>query len=107
MHDDPLYDDDLFDHADGADGAAATDEPVTRSFASTRADQWVDELMPDGFDWRHVVETYPRASLAAAALGGLVIGRAHGAGLLTGLSGYFVGEVTRNLKDIVEDITSG
>ncbi|MEM8995349.1 MAG: hypothetical protein AAGF23_11215 [Acidobacteriota bacterium] len=105
MHDDPLYEDDLFDHAEGAGDAAADADP--RGFASTRADQWVDDLMPDGFDWRHVVQTYPRASLAAAAVGGLVIGRAHGAGLLAGLSGFFVGEVTRNLQNIVEDLTGG
>jgi len=102
MQDDPLYEDDLFDHQE-----ASSDEADSAEAPYSRADQWVDDLMPEGFDWRHVVTTYPRSSLVAAAVGGLVIGRAHGAGLLTGLSGFFIGEVTRNLKDIVEDLTSG
>lgn len=103
MQDDPLYEDDLFDHT--ADSGANDDAPGEAPYS--RADEWVDELMPDGFDWRHVVTTYPRASLVAAAVGGVVIGRVHGAALLAGLSGFFIGEVTRNLKNVVEDLTGG
>ena len=105
MQDDPLYEDDLFDHQEASNDTGDADGVDEAPFS--RADQWVDELMPDGFDWRHVVTTYPRTSMVAVALGGVVIGRAHGAGLLAGLSGFFIGEVTRNLKDVVEDLTGG
>lgn len=70
------------------------------------ADQIVDELLPEDLDWRHLVTTYPRTSLAVSAVAGFFVGRRQGMSLLAALSGFVVGEVTRNVQEFVEDLSS-
>lgn len=119
----PLYDEDdnladeLMEAAD-VDGmyAEEDDEPADAAYASaandsggdelppmTRADEIVDQLMPEGFEWRRLVCSYPRAAMALALAGGFVVGRAQGAGMLAGLSGFVLSEVSRNVQEFVED----
>ena len=61
------------------------------------ADRWVDELVPDDLDWRHLVRRYPMASMAVATTAGFLLGRNHGAALLAAVSAYAVREVSSNL----------
>ncbi|MEM6797056.1 MAG: hypothetical protein AAF725_23980 [Acidobacteriota bacterium] len=103
MHDDPLYDDDLLDSSPPQD--AEGDLESYLNAPKSRADEILDELMPEGFEWRRVVITYPRVALAASLVGGFFIGRTQGLGLLAGISGFFVGEVTRNVQGFVDDLT--
>lgn len=118
----PLYDDDSL--ADELMEAAeveglyddADDEPSTAHRAAvdgddelpplTRADEIVDQLMPEGFEWRRLVCSYPRTAMLVAMAGGFVVGRAQGAGMLAGLSGFVLGEVSRNVQEFVEDFAA-
>jgi hypothetical protein len=75
------------------------------SEAPSRADELLDELMPDELDWRQLTLSYPKTALGVALVGGFLLGRNHGAGLLAALTGFAVGEVTRNLQGLVEDFT--
>ncbi len=47
------------------------------------ADTLVDELAPEGLDWRDWVRRYPIPSLALAAFAGYLLGRDRGAELLS------------------------
>ena len=72
----------------------------------SRADELVDDLMPEGFEWRRLTTTYPRTALTVALAGGFLLGRTHGGGLLSALVGFAVGEVSRNLQGMVDDLNS-
>ena len=93
-HVEGLYEDDS-DDGSTSDGYEAT--PMTR------ADEIVDQLLPEGFEWRRLVCTYPKTAMAISLVGGFMVGRTHGIGLLAGLSGFALGEVSRNVQEFVED----
>ena len=38
-------------------------------------DQWVDQVVPEGFDWKAVVRQHPLVSMVVVAAGGFVVGR--------------------------------
>ena len=85
------------------------DEPIVNDpsrYEQNRADEIVDQLMPEGFEWRRLTQSYPRTAMAIAFAGGLVIGRTHGGGLLAALTGFAVGEVSRNVQGFVEDLSN-
>lgn len=46
------------------------------------ADEVLDEMLPEEIDWRQFVWSYPKSTLALAALGGFLLGRTHGRKLL-------------------------
>jgi hypothetical protein len=56
------------------------------STAGDAAGRWIDEVMPEEFDWRHLVVRYPLTSLACAAVGGFLIGRSRGEGIVDKVS---------------------
>lgn len=45
-------------------------------------ERWVQQLVPDGFEWEELVRRHPFVSLGVAAAGGFWIGRIHGQTLL-------------------------
>lgn len=90
-----MYDDETYQ-----DTAADELPPMSRS------DEIVDQLLPDGFEWRRLVLSYPRAALLLAVAGGFMVGRTQGTGLLSGLSGFVMGEVTRNAQEFMSDFSS-
>lgn len=90
----------MYDDPDASDNDTLDTAP-TRS----RADELVDQIVPDELDWKYLVTTYPRAAVAAAFVGGVVLGRTQGLSLAAALSGYVVGEVTRNVQGLVDDWT--
>ena len=79
-------------------------DATTPNKLSSRADELVDQIVPDDLDWKHLVTTYPRAAVTAAFVGGVVLGRTHGLSVAAALSGYVVGEVTRNVQGLVDDL---
>ena len=105
---DGLYDDVEDDDADEPNGAyrASTERDDVDLPPRSRADEIVDQLMPDGFEWRRLVCSYPRTAMLVAMAGGFVVGRAQGAGMLAGLSGFVLGEVSRNVQEFVEDFAA-
>ena len=60
-------------------------------------------MLPEDFDWREVVRTYPVPALALAALGGYVLGRTQGEKLLAALSTFAAAQVARHLNEILGD----
>ena len=118
---DGLYDDEEHEDAPSSSFAGGVDDPLDRphlerrcarvtAFGSssaippmTRADEIVDQLLPEGFEWRRLVCSYPKTAMAVSVVGGFVLGRAHGAGMLAGLTGFVLGEVSRNVQEFVED----
>lgn len=69
------------------------------------ADEVVDRLVPDGFDWRRVVREHPIAAIAVVGGVGFLVGRSRGKAILAALSAYAVGAITDGLNDALgEDI---
>ena len=66
-------------------------------------DHFVDELMPDGLEWRRLVTSYPRSSLAVAAVGGYMLGRNRGLALLGAFTGFLMHQVGQNVEEFLSD----
>ncbi|MEE8524260.1 MAG: hypothetical protein V3T72_10040 [Thermoanaerobaculia bacterium] len=67
------------------------------------ADQIVDDLLPEDFDWREIVRDYPLPAIIVAVAGGFLLGRRHGTDLLTALRRFADREVTQNLRAVLGD----
>jgi hypothetical protein len=75
------------------------------SGSSAFADQLVDDLLPDEIDWRRLVTQYPVASLAAAGVGGYLLGRVRGGPIVAALAGFASETVSRNVNSLLgEDV---
>ncbi len=96
-HVEGLYEDDDEEDPQASFAAGFDDLPMTR------ADEIVDQLLPEGFEWRRLVCSYPKTAMAISVAGGFVLGRTHGVGMLAGLTGFALGEVSRNVQEFVED----
>ncbi len=64
-------------------------------------DELLDELLPESFDWRYMVRTYPLTALAVAATGGYWLGRRHGPAVVSAVSAFAVREVTTQLDAVL------
>ena len=67
--------------------------------ADSRADQVVDELLPEELEWTDLVRRYPKTCLALAALGGYLLGRDRGPEILDALSTFAADRVTEGVND--------
>jgi len=59
--------------------------------SSTRpesADRFIDELLPDSVDWRHLVDRYPLACVGVASLAGFLVARSKGGLVMAALGSY-------------------
>ncbi|MDA8020324.1 MAG: hypothetical protein MPN21_23035 [Thermoanaerobaculia bacterium] len=83
------------------------DEPIEEAEpfvdSGDPVDRFIDELMPDGLEWRRMVRSYPRASLAAAAVGGYLLGRNRGLALLGAFTGFLMHQVGQNVEEFLAD----
>jgi hypothetical protein len=61
----------------------------------------LDSVLPEGLDWKDLVRAYPVPSLAVAALGGFLVGRAHGPALIGAVSSFAAAEVARNVSSLL------
>ena len=81
----------------------ASTAPARRPLVDTTAvDEFIDELLPEAVDWRHLVEKYPRTALAAAAAAGFWLARSRSQLVLTAIGSYFaasIGEVVNELGE--------
>ncbi len=69
------------------------------------ADRLVDDLLPDDVDWRRLVVEYPIASLAAAGVGGYLLGRVRGSAIVAALAAFASETVSRNVNSVLgEDV---
>jgi hypothetical protein len=65
------------------------------------AEDFLDDLLPEDLDWRRLVHNYPKTALAAACLGGFLVGRSHGRALVVAAKGLAVAELTRVAEEAV------
>lgn len=80
----------------------AAQAPVGAPEAGSFADELVDDLLPDEFDWRRVVRRYPIPALAVAALGGYLLARSRGPELLAALGDAASDQVAERLGAFAE-----
>ena len=69
--------------------------------ASAAVDAIIDRVMPPEVEWKSWVTSYPKSSLALAALGGFVLGRTRGREVLTSLSVFAAEALTEGINDFV------
>lgn len=65
------------------------------------ADEILDEILPEEIDWRQLVCSYPKSTLALAALGGFLLGRSRGRRLVRDAAEYVGDTVTDGLNEFV------
>ena len=68
---------------------------------SSFADEILDELLPESLDWRHLVETYPRACLVTAAAAGFLFSRRYGSMVVAAVGSYVAAQVGESMADIL------
>lgn len=66
------------------------------------ADELLDDLLPEDFDWRDKVRHYPRVALLVAAGIGVALGRSHGSLLTSAVSRFTVDRVAHNISDVLD-----
>lgn len=67
---------------------------------SEQADEVLNEVLPDAFDWQRMVRSYPLPALTLAALGGAWVGRRHGTAVLSGVLDFGTAEASRIAGDL-------
>ena len=65
------------------------------------AEELVDQLVATDLDWRDVVRSYPKVSLALAAVGGFALGRARGTTIVSALATYTADTLARNINEFL------
>jgi len=68
---------------------------------SSLADELLDEILPERFEWRRMVRRYPLPALVIAALAGYWLGNRRGKALVTAVTGYATETVDRRLEQIL------
>ncbi|MEM8962220.1 MAG: hypothetical protein AAGD38_12125 [Acidobacteriota bacterium] len=64
------------------------------------AEQLIDEVLGEEFDWRGKVRAYPVAALTLAAAAGFAIGSQRGQMIVGAVGGWATEELARNLGQI-------
>lgn len=62
------------------------------------ADEVLDELLPEGVDWRRLVSRYPRSCLLAAAAGGFWLAWKQGETIVTAVGAFAAAQVGDAVK---------
>lgn len=69
------------------------------------ADEIIDELLPEQVDWERLVRSYPLPALALAAAAGFYLAVSRGPVVVSAVTGWAAGEMTRRVNDLVgEDL---
>ncbi len=62
------------------------------------ADEVLDELLPEGVDWRHLVSRYPRSCLLVAAAGGFWLAWKRGDPIVSAVGAFAATQVGDAVK---------
>ncbi|HNU82948.1 MAG: hypothetical protein GX178_03815 [Acidobacteria bacterium] len=65
------------------------------------ADELLDEVFPEELDWERLVRTYPKTSLAVAALGGFLLARSQGPALLSAIGSLAATRLTSQVEGLL------
>lgn len=83
-------------------GARFPDSPRGVSGRPSLADEFLDELLPERFEWRRMVRRYPVPALIVAALGGYWLGSRRGEALVAAATAQATDAVDRRLDKIFD-----
>lgn len=73
----------------------------TSAPATHAADDLLDEILPEELDWQDLVHRYPKSALAAAALGGYLLGRSRGVEIVEALSRFASDIVSEGVNELL------
>lgn len=76
---------------------ASQEVPIRRSLA----DELLDDVLPERFEWRRVVRRYPLPALLLASLGGYWLGSRRGRDIVAAAADYATETVDRQLDRIL------
>ncbi|MCH9646927.1 MAG: hypothetical protein K0U98_01740 [Deltaproteobacteria bacterium] len=65
-------------------------------------EQVLDELAGPRLEWQRMVRKYPLASLVAATMGGLYLGKRYGWQMIDDLSAFAADELVRNVQTALD-----
>lgn len=87
-------------------GSAHDDRDRAASAAGLpEADAIIDELIPEQVDWERLVRSYPLPALTLAAAAGFYLAVSRGPVVVSAVTGWAAGEMTRRVNDLVgEDL---
>jgi hypothetical protein len=68
---------------------------------STPADDVVDELMPQEFEWQAMVCRYPKTALALAAVGGYILGSKRGSEIIESFASFAADSVSEQVNSLL------
>lgn len=80
---------------------------MTISRADRFAEDFLDELLPQSLDWRHLVRRYPRVTVTLAAAAGFWVGRKKGGLVMAALTSYVAAQFGDAIADLSEDDGAG
>jgi len=67
------------------------------------ADDVVDQLVPDGVDWRGWARKHPMLTIGVAATAGFLVARLRGRALVEGVSALAAGQVSDTVQNFVDE----
>ncbi len=73
--------------------------PTAGEAPTSLADEILDEILPEQLDWRQLVWSYPKSTLALAALSGYLLGRSRGRRLASAATEYVGDTVTDGVNE--------
>jgi len=71
--------------------------PARRSLA----DEFLDDVLPERFEWRRVVRRYPLPALLLAGIGGYWLGSRRGRDIVAAATGHATEAVDRQLERLL------
>jgi hypothetical protein len=69
-------------------------------------EDFLDDMLPDAIDWRHLVEKYPLACVAAAAVAGFWLARTRKEMILAAAGSYLAASVGEAVQEIGERVVA-
>ena len=69
---------------------------------TSMVDDFLDELLPEAVDWRHLVTKYPLASVAVAAAAGFWLARTKSEVVLAAAGSYLAATVGEAINEVGE-----
>jgi hypothetical protein len=100
-------------HEAGAVGASAAGAMAGAGLAGALsaadhfAEDFLDELLPQSLDWRHLVQRYPRVTVALAAAAGFWVGRKKGGLVLAAVTSYVAAQFGDAIAELSDDESVG
>lgn len=83
-------------------GSRFADAPRGVPARASVADEFLDELLPERFEWRRMVRRYPMPALIIAAVGGYWLGSRRGEALVAAAAAQASDAVDRRLEKILD-----